>query len=211
MPSRQLLTYRFGSDSRFEGQLVGALERIESGGAMRVLDALFVARAPETGDLTAVASVPTDRAESSASCWVSASMSASARPRPIAPDRRQRRGRTGARGSTCARQRGRRRDRAARMGGDAGGRGRPDRRHRGRQRVRRRGTGERTGGPARDGGRADGLALRHRVGRGARPRAAIRASPPAASRRRPRCACRRPGARVRRGRPQTHGRSPAPP
>ena len=55
MPSRQLLTYRFGSDSRFEGQLVGALERIESGGAMRVLDALFVARAPETGDLSAVA------------------------------------------------------------------------------------------------------------------------------------------------------------
>jgi hypothetical protein len=55
MPFRQLLTYRFGSDSRFEGQLVGALERIESGGAMRVLDALFVARAPETGDVTAVA------------------------------------------------------------------------------------------------------------------------------------------------------------
>lgn len=52
--SRQLLAYRFGSDSRFEGQLVGALERIESGGAMRVLDALFVARDPESGDLTAV-------------------------------------------------------------------------------------------------------------------------------------------------------------
>jgi hypothetical protein len=33
---------------------VGALERIESGGAMRVLDALFVAREPETGELTAV-------------------------------------------------------------------------------------------------------------------------------------------------------------
>lgn len=52
--SRQLLAYRFGSDSRFEGQLVGALERIESGGSMRVLDALFVARAPATGELTAV-------------------------------------------------------------------------------------------------------------------------------------------------------------
>ena len=52
--SRQLLAYRFGSDSRFEGQLVGALERIESGGSMRVLDALFVAREPETGELTAV-------------------------------------------------------------------------------------------------------------------------------------------------------------
>jgi hypothetical protein len=54
MPSRQLLAYRFGSDSRFEGQLVGALERIESGGAMRVLEALFVAREAETGELTAV-------------------------------------------------------------------------------------------------------------------------------------------------------------
>ena len=54
MASRQVLAYRFGSESRFEGQLVGALERIESGGAMRVLDALFVAREPESGELTAV-------------------------------------------------------------------------------------------------------------------------------------------------------------
>jgi hypothetical protein len=57
VPSRQLLAYRFGSDSRFEGQLVGALERIESGGALRVVDALFVAREPETGELTAVSLV----------------------------------------------------------------------------------------------------------------------------------------------------------
>ena len=53
MASRQLLAYRFGADSRFEGQLVGALERIESGGAMRVLDALFVAREPDSGELSA--------------------------------------------------------------------------------------------------------------------------------------------------------------
>jgi hypothetical protein len=53
-PFRQLLAYRFGSDSRFEGQLVGALERIESGGAMRVLDVLFIARAPESGELVAL-------------------------------------------------------------------------------------------------------------------------------------------------------------
>jgi hypothetical protein len=32
--SRQLLAFEFGSDSRFEGQLVGALERIESGGTV---------------------------------------------------------------------------------------------------------------------------------------------------------------------------------
>ena len=54
MASRQVLAYTFGSESRFEGQLVGALERIESGGAMRVLEALFVVREPETGELTAV-------------------------------------------------------------------------------------------------------------------------------------------------------------
>jgi hypothetical protein len=52
---RHLLAFRFGSDSRFEGQLVGALERIEGGGSVRVLDALFVAREPETGELSAIA------------------------------------------------------------------------------------------------------------------------------------------------------------
>jgi hypothetical protein len=53
MASRQLLAYTVGSDSRFEGQLVGALERIESGGAIRVLDALFVARETDSGELSA--------------------------------------------------------------------------------------------------------------------------------------------------------------
>ena len=48
-----MLAYRFGAGSRFEGQLVGALERIESGGAMRILDALFVAREPDSGELRA--------------------------------------------------------------------------------------------------------------------------------------------------------------
>jgi hypothetical protein len=37
-----------------EGRLVGALERIESGGALHVLDALFVASDPETGELVAI-------------------------------------------------------------------------------------------------------------------------------------------------------------
>jgi hypothetical protein len=55
MAYRQLLAFRFGSDSKFEGQLVGALERVESGGAMRVRDGLFVARTPDTGEVTAVA------------------------------------------------------------------------------------------------------------------------------------------------------------
>jgi hypothetical protein len=56
---RQLLAYTFSPGSRFEGQLVGALERIESGGSMRILDALFVGREPETGEPVAV-SLTTD-------------------------------------------------------------------------------------------------------------------------------------------------------
>jgi hypothetical protein len=33
----QLLLYRFGPDAGFEGQLLGALERMETGGSVRVL------------------------------------------------------------------------------------------------------------------------------------------------------------------------------
>jgi hypothetical protein len=51
--TRQLLVYRFDPGVTFEGQLVGALERLESGGAVRVLDALFVMREPETGEVVA--------------------------------------------------------------------------------------------------------------------------------------------------------------
>jgi hypothetical protein len=53
-PTSQLLVYRFGPGTEFEGRLVGALERIETGGAMRVLDALFVSRDAGTGELSAV-------------------------------------------------------------------------------------------------------------------------------------------------------------
>jgi hypothetical protein len=51
---RQPLVYGFGPEARFEGQLVGALERIESGGALRVVDALFVRRDAESGELSAL-------------------------------------------------------------------------------------------------------------------------------------------------------------
>jgi len=54
MRRAQLLVYGFGPDADFEGRLVGALERIESGGAVRILDALFVANDPETCELVAV-------------------------------------------------------------------------------------------------------------------------------------------------------------
>jgi hypothetical protein len=50
----QLLAYRFPPEARFEGQLVGALERVESGGALRVLDVLLVRRDADSGDLEAV-------------------------------------------------------------------------------------------------------------------------------------------------------------
>ena len=54
-PNVQLLAYRFDPGASFEGQLVGALERIESGGTLRIREVLFVGRDPETGDLFAVA------------------------------------------------------------------------------------------------------------------------------------------------------------
>jgi hypothetical protein len=53
-PSAQLLLYRFGPDAEFEGRLVGALERIETGGALRILDVLFVSRNAATDELEAV-------------------------------------------------------------------------------------------------------------------------------------------------------------
>jgi len=53
--TRQLLVYRFAPGVKFEGQLIGALERAESGGAVRVIDALLLAREAETGELVAAA------------------------------------------------------------------------------------------------------------------------------------------------------------
>jgi hypothetical protein len=54
LPSKQLLAFRFSAGAAFEGQLVGAIERLESGGALRVLDALFVAADEATGELVAI-------------------------------------------------------------------------------------------------------------------------------------------------------------
>ena len=52
--SAQLLVYTFGPDADFEGRMVDALGRIEIGGSIRVLDALFVRRDADTGELAAV-------------------------------------------------------------------------------------------------------------------------------------------------------------
>ena len=53
-PRRQLLLYRFDSNAHFEGQFLGALERLEAGGALRVVDTLFVGRDPTSGELAAI-------------------------------------------------------------------------------------------------------------------------------------------------------------
>ena len=50
----QLLVYGFEPGAAFEGRLVGAIERLESGGTLRVLDVLFVLRDPDTGELVAI-------------------------------------------------------------------------------------------------------------------------------------------------------------
>ena len=52
--NRQLLVFRFPAESEYEGRLVGAVERIESGGAMRILGAMFVGRQADSGELVAV-------------------------------------------------------------------------------------------------------------------------------------------------------------
>jgi hypothetical protein len=51
---QQLLLYRFGTEARYEGRLVGALERMESGGTLRIIEALFISKEAETGELVAV-------------------------------------------------------------------------------------------------------------------------------------------------------------
>ena len=54
LPSTQLLAFGFSAGASFEGQLVGAIERLESGGALRVLDAVFVAADEDTGERVAI-------------------------------------------------------------------------------------------------------------------------------------------------------------
>jgi hypothetical protein len=54
LPSKQLFVFGFDANAAFEGQLVGALERLESGGALRILDVLFVAADEATEDPVAI-------------------------------------------------------------------------------------------------------------------------------------------------------------
>jgi hypothetical protein len=49
----QLLAYRFGAEADFEGRLLGALERLESGGTLRIVDTLFLYRDAD-GEVSAI-------------------------------------------------------------------------------------------------------------------------------------------------------------
>src|SRR5437016_12478191 len=53
-PLRQLVAFVFPPGAAFEGRLSTALQRIESGGALRLLDAVFVGREAGVGELVAV-------------------------------------------------------------------------------------------------------------------------------------------------------------
>ncbi len=53
-PPAHLLVYAFPSGATFEGGLVGALERLESGGALRILGALFVQRDADSEEIAAI-------------------------------------------------------------------------------------------------------------------------------------------------------------
>jgi hypothetical protein len=53
-PPAQLLVYAFAPGASFDGGLVGALERLESGGALRILGALFVQRDTDGDEIAAI-------------------------------------------------------------------------------------------------------------------------------------------------------------
>jgi hypothetical protein len=46
--------YEFGPGAGFEGRVGGALERMQASGESRLLDGLFVANDPDTGELAAI-------------------------------------------------------------------------------------------------------------------------------------------------------------
>ncbi len=54
LPPAQLLMYEFTPDARFEGQLGGAVQRIETGGTVRVLEAVFIQREADSGELAVI-------------------------------------------------------------------------------------------------------------------------------------------------------------
>jgi len=54
LPPAQLVVFEFGPEARFEGQLGGAIERFEGSGTVRILEAMFIQREAETGELVVI-------------------------------------------------------------------------------------------------------------------------------------------------------------
>jgi hypothetical protein len=54
MGPTQLMIFRFPSTSELRGQMLGAFERVEAGGTLRIVDARMVARYPDSGELAAI-------------------------------------------------------------------------------------------------------------------------------------------------------------
>jgi hypothetical protein len=50
----QMIAVGFDPDATYEGKIVGVLERLEIGGALRVLDVMFVRKDAESGELQAI-------------------------------------------------------------------------------------------------------------------------------------------------------------
>jgi Family of unknown function (DUF6325) len=50
----QMIAVGFKPGAKYEGKIVGVLERLEIGGALRVLDVMFVRKDPDTGELQAL-------------------------------------------------------------------------------------------------------------------------------------------------------------
>jgi hypothetical protein len=50
----QLLVFRFGAGTVFEGRFVSALERLEAGGALRIVDVIIVSTDAATGEPVAI-------------------------------------------------------------------------------------------------------------------------------------------------------------
>ena len=51
LQTTQMLVFRFGPETSFEGALLGAVERMETGMDLRILEFMFLRRDPETGEL----------------------------------------------------------------------------------------------------------------------------------------------------------------
>jgi hypothetical protein len=67
-PPVQLLAYEFAPGAEYEGRLVGAIECIESGGTLRIIDVLFVMRDADTDEPVAIESAVAGRARSWERC-----------------------------------------------------------------------------------------------------------------------------------------------